>query len=403
MIIVWTPNRTTISADQFLQIGSDMAYDAGEPLSDPVLEMLADISRAVLQDAELKAGQQYVALSYWLRKAALTRLVADLQKQTEGNFIPTCRGVALHLPPTNVDTIFVYSWALSVLAGNANIVRLSEHLSPSTERLVEVIAGVVAAHGQADRQIFCTYKYDSDIERQISALCDLRMIWGGDAKVEAVSKVSIRPDGLSIGFPDRKSLSIISAKAYFNAADEVRDALAAQFYNDMYWFDQMACGSPRLLAWLGDSTPVADDFYARLRKVISDRQYVVDVGAAIGKIALGNDLLAEGRSVYQSMFDNGLTINRLVDPKSAFSKTHGAGFLCEWTVAELGELRSLMIRSVQTITYFGFNQEDCRRIGKLIAGRGGYRIVPVGQALQFGPIWDGVDLFSHMTRKIVIS
>ena len=35
------------------------------------------------------------------------------------------RGLVFHVPPANVDTIFVYSWALSALAGNSNVVRIS--------------------------------------------------------------------------------------------------------------------------------------------------------------------------------------------------------------------------------------------------------------------------------------
>ena len=35
------------------------------------------------------------------------------------------RGLVFHVPPANVDTIFVYSWALSALAGNPNVVRIS--------------------------------------------------------------------------------------------------------------------------------------------------------------------------------------------------------------------------------------------------------------------------------------
>ncbi|MFC6804089.1 acyl-CoA reductase [Deinococcus caeni] len=35
------------------------------------------------------------------------------------------RGLVFHVPPANVDTIFIYSWLMSVLAGNRNVIRLS--------------------------------------------------------------------------------------------------------------------------------------------------------------------------------------------------------------------------------------------------------------------------------------
>ncbi|HKJ73370.1 MAG TPA: acyl-CoA reductase, partial [Alphaproteobacteria bacterium] len=77
------------------------------------------------------------------------------------------------------------------------------------------------------------------------------MIWGGDSKVQAVSGIPIRPDGLSLGFPDRTSFAVFETAAYRDAASAERDALAQNFFNDVFWFDQMGCGSPRILFWVG--------------------------------------------------------------------------------------------------------------------------------------------------------
>lgn len=374
----------------------------GKPPCDPSnLALLGSLSQRILRDPASRRVPQYVALAYWLRPAALTRLVAALPVIAAG-FLSVPRGLALHLPPTNVDTIFVYSWAMSVLAGNANIVRLGATLSDEARWLAAAVAVTVEEHGQTGRQLFCHYPYGGETERELSVLCDLRMIWGGDEKVAAVSKVPIRPDGLSIGFPDRKSLALVATDAYRAASQGERDALAVQFFNDVFWFDQMGCGSPRLIVWLGEPGALAQDFYERLGAVIADRGYRVDTGVAIGKLALSTDLLAEGVAGHHRAYSNELHVNRVDEPAAALKRNHGGGFLHDWVTDRVEDVALLTSRSVQTLTHFGLGPDATNRLARAISGRGGYRIVPIGQALQFDTVWDGIDLMSHMTRRILV-
>jgi|GEM_PF-224619 hypothetical protein len=404
MNTIWAPEKQMIDDAALLARVSAMTYAGREPGAQPLVGMLAAISRAILADPRARLASQYIALGYWLRPSALQQLRDDLVKQTnDSGALLAPRGVALHLPPTNVDTIFVYSWALSVLAGNANVVRLAEKLTADTEWLVSLIACVVAEHGEDERQLFCSYPYGDAFEQRISRQCDLRMIWGGDAKVETVSRTAIRPDGLSIGFPDRKSLSLIGVDSYARADEKARDELATQLYNDTYWFDQMGCGSPRLVVWIGEkSDTLSDDLYARLGKAVAAKKIAVETGVAIGKMALANDLLAEGVADRLRFFSNELVVVDIVDPVVGLERTHGGGFLGEYTVADIADIANFTTRKVQTLGHFGFSSEELKRLARAISGRGGYRIVPIGQALQFDVTWDGMELFVHMTRRITI-
>jgi hypothetical protein len=40
--------------------------------------------------------------------------------------------------------------------------------------------------------------------------------------------------------------------------------------------------------------------------------------------------------------------------------------------------------------YFGFPHEEIARFARALCGRGLFRIVPIGEALQFGAVWDGI-------------
>lgn len=402
MALVWSTAAEQVSDETLVARVAALTYSSRTPRHESLVAMLGGLSKHILNDEAARRIPQYVALAYWLRPAALTRLCESLAHSDEPGLLWVPRGVALHLPPTNVDTIFVYSWAMSVLAGNANVVRLAETLSADTQWLVGVVSHVVAEHGEGERHLFCHYAYGGETDRSLARHADLRMIWGGDAKVEAVSSIPIRPDGLSIGFPDRQSVAIVAVDAYGRADNTARDLLAVNFFNDVYWFDQMGCGSPRLLVWLGEPGSLAEDFFGRLKQVICQRGYGVETSVAIGKFVLANNLLAEGVVRGYRRYSNALDVNRTEDACAALGRSHGGGFMCDWIAESVDDVARIVSRKVQTLTHFGLSPNDLERLAQGISGRGGYRIVPVGQALQFDSTWDGIDLFEHMTRRIVI-
>jgi len=402
--LIWNPEQSATDEATLLARIEAKTYAGREPCAPALINMLGAISRALLNDPKARRAPQYVALGYWLRPSALKRLRDDLLSCVDNEHtVLVPRGIALHLPPTNVDTIFVYSWALSVLAGNANVVRLAATLSNDTQWLVRLVAGIVAEHGEADRHLFCSYAYGGEFEKRVARHCDLRLIWGGDAKVEAVSRTPIRLDGLSIGFPDRKSLALISTASYAGAEEARRDELAVRLYNDTYWFDQMGCASPRLIVWVGDKRPdLSADLYARMSKVVAAKKYSVETGVAIGKFGLANDLLAEALADRVRFISNELCIVEVASAAEFLERTHGGGFLGEVFLSDIGDVAGFVNRKIQTLTHFGFIRSELDRLVRCILPRGGYRIVPIGQALQFEAEWDGVALFTHMTRIVIV-
>jgi len=399
--LAWTPDPGPIDEHALLARTDAMTFDGWLPFDGRSVAMLGALSRTILADPRARNNPPYVALGYWLRPAALKRLVASFGPDQAGIF-RVSRGVALHLPPTNVDTIFVYSWAVSVLAGNCNVVRLAQESDDDTRWLCGVIAKVVADHGQAGRHLFCTYAYGGDFEAALCAKMDLRMIWGGDAKVRAAGAVPIRPDGLSIGFPDRDSFAIIAAEAYAGAGDEERNRLAEGFFADVYWFDQMGCGSPRILFWVGDASNVSNDFYRRLLVVIDARQLRATMSVAIAKLGRGMDALASGDATQLRHWSNELDVVELSRPVRSDTTGQGGGFLGQVTLHSADEIVPYVSRKTQTIAHYGLRPNELRELAKAIATRGGYRLVPIGDALKFSPDWDGVRLVDHMTRVITI-
>jgi Acyl-CoA reductase (LuxC) len=405
MIAVRGTDRSSPGEVEFTQLIEGMAEAHANPFSTDLVDLTARISAQILKNPITRAVPQYVALGYWMRAAGVKRLVDAALAAVPEDEVVAPRGLALHLPPVNVDTIFVYSWTLSLLAGNSNVVRLPASVSRETEALLEIITDALGDASVGARQLFCTYPYGGDLEQRISRFFDLRIIWGGDAKVDAVSRIPIRPDGLSIGFPDRQSLALISLSSYADASAEKRAQLAVQLFNDAYWFDQMGCSSPRLLAWVGTGAGWEDlsrDLYCRLQSVIERKSYQVEPAVAVSKLVRTYDLLAGGTAHRGVRYSNELQVVGVADPLRALQQGEGGGFFSECRLDALADLRTLVTRKLQTITHFGFDTDELIGLARLIAGYGAYRIVPVGQALNFDDVWDGVPLLSHMTRRIVV-
>ena len=94
------------------------------PFDEHVLLFFQQVSQHLMKGVNHRQYPELVALAYWLRKGNITRLKLEYQLMRQDRIIRP-RGTVLHYAPSNVDTIFVYSWALSLLAGNKSVIRLS--------------------------------------------------------------------------------------------------------------------------------------------------------------------------------------------------------------------------------------------------------------------------------------
>jgi len=402
MITLYTPEPTPIEIDALKPRLEAVGSTGKSPFFHGAVEALSEISKALLAAPDVRNVPQLVALGYWLRRSALVRMKQDFFNTVLSGRVMTARGLAFHLAPANVDTLFVYSWALSLLAGNANIVRLPSTMTSASERLLKIILDALNKTDEAERHIFCSYDHTSSANREISALSDLRMVWGGDAKVLSVSSDPVRPDGLSIGFPDRKSFAMICTSAYANSDIATRDQVAERLYNDMYWFDQLGCGSPRVLFWVGKPANLADDLYTRLTRIATAKGYEVETGIAINKFAYANDAAAAGMVRAAKRYNNTLTIIETAGHRDASRAVQGGGLLWQKTVETPVEVAAFVDRQTQTVTHFGFEEDNLQSLATALIGKGGYRLVPLGEALAFEPTWDGLDFMLHMTRQIVV-
>lgn len=367
-------------------------------------DFIADVARELGRRGRGLPETQ--ALAYWMRKAEIHRLGESFAALGSESCVLMPRGTVFHIPPANVDTLFVYSWVLSTLVGNRNIVRLSSRATDQSNLIVDTIRDVLRRHPDVEGSTsMITYGHDDAITRAISAESDVRVVWGGDATVRRVRSVPLPPHATELVFADRFSMAAIDIASYRALTEAERDRLAQLFFNDAYWFDQLGCSSARLLLWVGSGelATASSDFYDRVRSIARHKAYQVDASAAIAKLSQSHRTMIDAEVGAYSAPDNVITVLTMSSFPDVRGEFCGAGLFYELQVASITDIAPHIKRADQTLATFGVPEVQLQRLVQMLCGRGIDRIVPFGQALQFNRFWDGYDLLSELTRKVTIT
>ncbi len=376
------------------------------PFSPGIVDFCAAFSAALQRDAEASLFPELKVLGFHLRRAAVTELQRQFEALDSGDCILVPRGLVFHIPPANVDTIFIYSWLLAALTGNRNVIRLSSRESPQISILLRLFAEA-ARDAQAEQILETTlilrYGHDRAITAAISAAADVRVVWGGDRSVNEIRSIPLAPHAREVTFPDRYSMSVIRASAYLEADAGERTNLASRFYNDTFWFDQAGCSSPRLLVWIGTPETCAQasmPFLAELESQIRSREYRLPTGAYLKKLTFACNTVANGGITSWNSPANELCVLSLDNLRTLKRDHPGGGLLFEYAAKDLTALKEIIERRDQTLTHFGFEPTELLDLVRQLNGKGIDRIVPIGEALNFHRYWDGHDLLQEMTRRV---
>ena len=382
---------------------------ASLPFCSSAKEMIGVFSRLLTQDPRARKFPELIALAHWLRSREIKGLQAQFEVGLPKGVIALGRGVTLHFAPGNVDTIFLYSSLLSVLAGNVTIVRISSRSSPQMILLLDILNVVLAIPEFIDisaRIRIIRYERDSTITGALSIACDLRVIWGGDESVQNIRSLPLNPRARDITFPDRWSLTVLDASAFLNARDDLV-SITKNFANDAFWFGQMGCSSPRLVIWRGSPQEVekAGDLFwpalkAQSEKFIKTTNPVQFVDKFFAQCSAAIDgSIQSSRNTGTNM----VSVSRLTSHELPSKKLMhiGGGLFWEMLIQELNELAPILDRRSQTIGSFGITSDEWKQ-WTLNSVASIDRIVPLGQALQFDSIWDGMDLLREFTRLVSI-
>lgn len=365
----------------------------------------AALSRALTQSPSARQHPELVALGFWLRPAHLHRLMEAARARLATQWIQP-RGLCFHVAPGNVDTIFVYSWIVSLLCGNRSVVRLSSRDSDQIRALLESLGGLLEQPEWAEiarRVMVVRYAHDEQLNTELSAACDMRIIWGGDTAVRTLRSIPLSTTATELCFPDKFSLAVLDAGAVAALDDAGLRQLAHRFTADAYSFGQMGCSSPRLVLWVGApeaARGAAERFWESVAHRLDSYAHGLEAADAMNA-RVAADLLAMDQSGIQVLTARSPLLRVWLDRPAVLSDAHcGGGLFHESSFEDFDALQGLWTRRVQTISSFGTSQEQWHRWLSRAPMGGIDRIVPVGRALDFDPLWDGQDLWAAFTRCI---
>lgn len=368
-----------------------------QPFADEVVSFFNDLSKKVMVTG--KAYSDVVTFGFWCRRSALLlekNKYDDLSKRIG-------RGIVFHSTPSNVPVNFAFSFAAGLLAGNANIIRLPAKEFEQVTIICAAIAELLESKHCQLAPYIAMVRYPSRVEitDMFSAMCDSRVIWGGDNTIAEIRKSPLKSRANEITFADRHSIAIVNADAYLR--DENKDKIAQDFYNDTYFSDQNACTAPRIIIWTGVEKQAAKDVFWDKVHMLVKSEYTLPPVQAVAKLHAFYKVASQRNVEIVPGEDQFITRVRVecIDAELMQFK-YNCGFFFEYDAEALTEILPLCNERCQTLTYYGVSKEEFERFFMDEKPQGIDRIVPMGKSMDFSLVWDGYDLIRSLSRKMTI-
>lgn len=363
-----------------------------EPL---ILAFIQALSERLLTSPQTKAHPELVALGFWLRNSHIKQL-----QGAQSHGISKALGLVVHFTPANVDSMFVYSWVCALLMGNNNIIRVASAASTAKDVLLTQIDQLMQHadyHDIARSNVFVSYPKESAVSAQLSLLADARVMWGGDESVKAIRALPTTARCRDISFADRYSAALINGDALSTIADVQK--LATLLWRDTQPHAQQACSSPRVVFWLGDK---------QNQRVLFEQLNSLAMENGIEANQLTNhlvvsQLLQSSGQAHHTLVQQAICAINMDKITPHFLDWHlGHGLFLLHQIDSLDSLMAINDSKLQTLSYWQVDKQALLKLVQHPSIQGIDRVVPVGQALDFSPLWDGYELFSQLSRRIAV-
>ena len=365
------------------------------------MDFLDDISSEIRSDKRSLDYPDVVTFGFWCRRSNIEKIrenVSDRERRVG-------LGRVFHIAPSNVPINFAFSFVFGLLSGNSNIVRVPSKPYFQIDIIIDCIKKLFENEKYEkirDMTAFIDYDRDNEISAEFSKNCNGRIIWGGDETVRNIRKLLMNERGIEVVFSDRYSICVIDPSSIDSISGSELNRLAELFYNDTFLMDQNACSSPHLIVWLGkDNRDAKEKFWRALFEVVSKKYKLENISVVDKYVGVCEDSIELddiksfkkiGNLIYRMEIDN------LPDNIDNFRKS--CGFFYEYDTEDINSISHIVNNKYQTLTYFGVDKNLLFSFVVNNNLRGIDRIVPIGQALDIGIIWDGYDIIRSLSRIV---
>jgi hypothetical protein len=373
-----------------------------EPFSESAIAYLDALAHVLNKNPRAKNYPDVVTFAFFCRKGNLLPLK---KRYLHENSLRLGRGLVFHITPSNMPVTFAWSLVFGILSGNVNIVKVSSKKYAQADIICNAFYELskYPEHQQfSTRNALISYNAESSACTYFSSICDVRIIWGGNATIDETRKHKLRPHSFDVTFADRYSLCIINAEKFID--EKSPEQVATGFYNDTYLFDQNACSSPHLIVWLGSDENVETaqrKFWKNVYELVRTR-YNLQPHSAVDKLttfyyqATQSDRLKKTK-----MPDNLIWRTELkVVSKDIVNFRSNGGYFSEYKASSLSELSTVFSRKFQTLSYYGIEKDELIQFITQQKPMGIDRIVPIGKTTDFSLTHDGFNLIDTLSREI---
>ena len=368
---------------------------SGEPVrtfDERVTGFLEALSKKLRSDPVCRTDPDCLAFAFWVRRARVNEFRERYKEARRG------KGHVLITAPSNMPALFAYNMAVALLAGCSCTIRLSGRQNATTELLRGAIASVVSDPEFSfikERCAVISFPRSDSLMEQCSRDADARIFWGSDATVGKLSSIPAKEGCLDIPFPDRRSVSVLSADAVAGLSDDDLMVLCDRFYRDTYGADQNACSSPAVIFWTGnDTTQARGRFWSALACMAKER-YRPEAALLLAKYDLIVKHLMNGTGLDMRRHAGNILVTAdlplTADERFEIPETR-FGIFFERELSGPEGLPVDMGDALQTVTVFGYDPDEIAGALQRERTYDALRVVPVGSALEFDPVWDGKDL-----------
>lgn len=395
-----------IEALQASDSGTDAGFDdriaAMDLLAKQILAPSSPIRKKIPSE-----GLAYLAtfLQQGYLQGLIARELADVRSLTEFvsvearksiRHVP--RGLVCHWVAGNVPLLPLFSWAISVVLGNRNVIRLSSRQNDVVSPFLEVLQQLSEA-GKVIANETVVVSFDSDnvsAHRLMSEAADARIAWGGQEAVSSIRGLPTHWECEDIVFGPRVSMAVVDP-AVIDAGGIRRLA------TDVVVFDQMACSSPQsIFVKARRNSKEFQSFRDRFSREFDtlssayprhalDFSETYQIGLDRARVLLDGGEISRDRSTSWTV----AVVDRPNDTVQCANR-----FVQLIPFEALDEVFPLIPRNIQTVVSL-LGTDDLAEFTEIAAKLGVCRFPRPGEGNNFENPWDGTGLVSRLTRAVM--
>jgi hypothetical protein len=377
-----------------------------------IIELFQIYSENIRKNRRVNRLEGVIFLSTWLRRSNFIQIIEKNFTDLEylENFIgdkkrikAQPRGIACHWIAGNVPTLGLFSLFQSLFVGNANILRIPPKSHDILIKLLNIFSDTKTETGLKGSDLLESVgiiyydRTDLNSNLELSDIADVRIVWGGEEAVKAITGLPKSSHCEDIIFGPKYSFSVFDKEA-IKSQNFVR--YIRFLVNDIILFDQAACTSPHtvffekgVMSLKQIANILADTFQrtaSRFPKTEIDQYITSNIINIRAEYALdpSKSVFCSQENDWTILINSELTLEEPIESRTIFIKE----------IDSIMQTIPLITKKIQTIGCAVEDKKKLLEFADKATSRGVARCVNLGQMHLFDSPWDGMLFMSRLVN-----